>query len=108
MTLDRRHVLIAAGSAAAAATLLNGAPATTAKPRPNAGGLRVPAGRVDHDHPPAHAAPDHAEVLSETAFRVPIRVCELAGLATRFDLVAIYRKDNRQQTLLNFLNLIRN
>jgi DNA-binding transcriptional LysR family regulator len=45
--------------------------------------------------------------ISETAFQVPIRVCELADLETRFDLVAIYRKDNRQQTLLNFLNLIR-
>ena len=47
--------------------------------------------------------------ISTTAFEgVPIRVCELADLDTRFDLVAIYRKDNRQQTLLNFLNLIRN
>lgn len=47
--------------------------------------------------------------ISDTAFRgVSIRVCELADLDTRFDLVAIYRKDNRQQTLLNFLNLIRN
>lgn len=46
--------------------------------------------------------------ISATAFHgVPIRVCELADLDARFDLVAIYRKDNRQQTLLNFLNLIR-
>jgi DNA-binding transcriptional LysR family regulator len=47
--------------------------------------------------------------ISTTAFQgVPIRVCELADLETRFDLVAIYRKDNRQQALLNFLKLIRN
>jgi hypothetical protein len=41
MTLDRRHFLIAAGSAAAAATLLNGAPAATAKPRPIHGTTKV-------------------------------------------------------------------
>lgn len=47
--------------------------------------------------------------ISNTAFQgVPIRVCQLADLDARFDLVAIYRKDNRQQTLLNFLKLIRN
>ncbi len=46
--------------------------------------------------------------ISDTAFQAPIRVCELADLETRFDLVALYRKDNRQQTLLNFLSLIRN
>ncbi|WP_428531489.1 LysR substrate-binding domain-containing protein [Propionicimonas sp.] len=45
--------------------------------------------------------------ISDTAFQgVPIRVCELADLDTQFDLVAIYRKDNRQQTLLNFLAMI--
>lgn len=41
MTLDRRQFLIAAGSAAAAATLLNGAPAATAKPRPIHGTTKV-------------------------------------------------------------------
>jgi DNA-binding transcriptional LysR family regulator len=46
--------------------------------------------------------------ISNAAFQdVPIRVCEVADLDTRFDLVAIYRKDNQQQTLLNFLKLIR-
>lgn len=46
--------------------------------------------------------------ISNTAFQgVSTRVCELADLQTQFDLVAIYRKDNRQQTLLNFLNLVR-
>lgn len=47
--------------------------------------------------------------ISTIAFQgVPIRVCELADLEARFNIVAIYRKDNRQQTLLNFLKLIRN
>lgn len=46
--------------------------------------------------------------ISDSAFqRVPIRVCELADLETRLDLVVIYRKDNQQQTLLNFLKLIK-
>jgi DNA-binding transcriptional LysR family regulator len=46
--------------------------------------------------------------ITTTAFQgVPIRVCELSDLETRFDLVAIYRKDNQQQTLLNFLSLIK-
>lgn len=46
--------------------------------------------------------------IAETAFQeVPIRICELADLDTRFDIVAIYRKDNRQQTLLNFLAMTR-
>lgn len=48
------------------------------------------------------------QFITNTAFQgVPIRICELADLDTGFDLVAIYRKDNRQQTLLNFLNLIK-
>jgi DNA-binding transcriptional LysR family regulator len=36
-----------------------------------------------------------------------VRFCELAGLETEFEMVAIYRKDNQQQTLLNFLKSIR-
>jgi DNA-binding transcriptional LysR family regulator len=46
-------------------------------------------------------------ILSTSFGRSRVRVCELADLDTRFDLVAIYRKDNQQQTLLNFLKLIR-
>lgn len=34
------------------------------------------------------------------------RVCELADVDTRFDIVGIYRKDNAQQTLANFLTMI--
>ena len=46
--------------------------------------------------------------ICKTAFQgVSIRVCQLADLESRFDLVAIYRTDNQQQTLLNFLKLIR-
>jgi len=36
-----------------------------------------------------------------------VRFCELAGLETEFEMVAIYRKDNQQQTLLSFLKSIR-
>jgi len=46
-------------------------------------------------------------ILSASFDSSRVRVCELADLETRFDLVAIYRKDNQQQTLLNFLKLIR-
>lgn len=35
-----------------------------------------------------------------------LRVCELADVDTQFDIVAIYRKDNQQQTLANFLTMI--
>ncbi|MCW5950883.1 MAG: LysR family transcriptional regulator [Propionibacteriaceae bacterium] len=34
------------------------------------------------------------------------RFCELADVDTRFDIVAIHRKDNQQQTLTNFLAMI--
>ncbi len=34
------------------------------------------------------------------------RICELADVDTRFDIVGIYRKDNEQQTLANFLTMI--
>ena len=45
-------------------------------------------------------------ILSSSFDSSRIKSFELAELETRFDLVAIYRKDNGQQTLLNFLKLI--
>jgi len=35
-----------------------------------------------------------------------LRLCEISDLDTEFNLVAIYRRENQQQTLLNFLALI--
>ncbi|WP_062204456.1 LysR family transcriptional regulator [Demequina salsinemoris] len=50
-------------------------------------------------------------LLPERIFRTSFeksrfKLCEITDLDTQFDLVAIYRRENQQQTLLNFLALI--
>ncbi|MGC3954531.1 MAG: LysR family transcriptional regulator [Propionicimonas sp.] len=45
-------------------------------------------------------------IISASSTSSRFRFCELADVDTEFDIVAIYRKDNQQQTLANFLAMI--
>lgn len=45
-------------------------------------------------------------IVSTSSDNVRFRFCELADVDTRFDIVAIYRADNQQQTLANLLAMI--